>query len=95
MLGLAYRRRLNIFALDQLLRTVDIPDPALGIGWAEVLQSVPLKIHYGVPAQVVMREPVYVIDDLGVKGQGAQVSNGAFPATGYMGAAVYGWGEYF
>lgn len=80
-----YHRSFNMHGLKQLDRTVDVPDAALGIGFAEHLASTPLRIKY----QPVVQSPVFnkitSIEDASAKGTGEQVSLSAFPNTGWLG----------
>lgn len=86
-----YHRSFNVHALDYLTREVDIPDLALGVGWAESLRSEQIRLVYEPVARTAVITNIRTNEDAGVKGQGNQVPLSRFPNTGYLGEALGGW----
>jgi hypothetical protein len=86
-----YNRTFNGHAISQVIRHADIPDPALGVGFAEHLGSMPIKIMQ----TATVRKPVFgqlnSIDQTAKKTNGEQMHLASFPSTGYMGETLVGW----
>lgn len=80
-----YHRIFNGHGLRQLDRTVDVPQPALGIGFAEHHASTPLRIKYQPVIQTPVFNKIVSIEDASHKGTGEQVKLSSFPNTGWLG----------
>lgn len=87
-----YHKQMNQHALIQIDRTVDIPEPALGIGAAEMLAP----IRAGVDYFYNLKQPRMVIPDIkaydkaAVDGNSTKLTLDMFPAFGYMGEQLGG-----
>lgn len=85
-----YHRIFNGFAFQEVNRGLDIPDPALGIGFAETLA--PIITNNLAPLQKPpVQRPITSLDQASVDGQGAPVSMSMFPNTGYLGEMLGGF----
>lgn len=83
-----YNRIFNMHGLKQLDRTIDIPDAALGIGFAERHASTPLRISYEPVVQTPVFQKIRSMEDAGSGGIGEQVNQNQFPNTGWLGASL-------
>lgn len=86
-----YHRWFNGFALQEVIRPADVPDPALGVGFAESLRSTPLRISYEPVQQQAVIRKIVTQEDASMKGTGKQISITEFPATGWMGDYLGGY----
>lgn len=84
-----YRQMLNAHALKSVVRELDLPDPDLGIGFAEILNPVvgPFKLEPPVNTRVKLGG-IKTTDDIITLGTGRQFAQADFPTTGYMGEAL-------
>jgi len=84
-----YHGSLNAHALKSVVREVDIPDPMLGIGFAEILNPVLPPVKLEAPANTrVKLESIKTTEDIITLGTGRQFSEADFPLTGYVGEAL-------
>lgn len=83
-----YHRVFNGHGLRQLDRTVDVPDAALGVGFAEFHASTPLRIQYEPVVQTPVFSKVTSIENASSKGMGEQVHFSQFPNTGWFGDQI-------
>lgn len=82
-----YHKLTNAHALKQVDRGVDIPDPDLGVGFAEVLTPQPVYYNVGEQRAPVV-DRVKTIEQATYDGYGQAVSLDQFPMTGYIGEAL-------
>lgn len=84
-----YRTLLNAHAFKTVLRNLYIPEPALGIGFAEVLNPVISPVKYEPPqvAKVSLKN-IKTNEDIVNLGTGRQFTEVDFPRTGYMGEGL-------
>lgn len=87
-----YHRSFNNHALNALARPVDIPDLALGVGWAEKLQSEKIQLLYEPEMRTAIIADIKTIEDAGVKGQGNQVPLSRFKTTSSIDEVLAGMG---
>lgn len=80
-----YHRKFNEWAMKEVDRGVDIPDPDLGVGFAEHLEPVPLLVRYETVVAPAKIPAIRTIEDASGDGQGRSVSMDQFPNMGYMG----------
>lgn len=84
------QRTYNNHGIKSLARVVNIPQPALGIGFAEVTSSVPLLVAYSPIMQVPEFSKIEDIDDTFVKVGAGGLDVSTFPQTSYYGEALGG-----
>lgn len=80
-----YHRIFNGFAFQEVNRGLDMPNPALSIGFAEYLAPLPSNMTLSPLQKPPVTRPIMSIDQASVDGQGDPVSMSMFPNTGYMG----------
>lgn len=85
-----YQRIFNNVGLSELNRGINIPDPALGIGFAEFRAPVPI-VHYSPPMRSIKPSEITTIEQTKLKGQGNPITSGTFQMGGYMGEALGGF----
>jgi len=89
-----YNRAFNGFALKCMKFVPEIPDHALGVGAAEVLQAVPVVIHYDPnpnPWGHITQEALNSTRNVQPKLQDMQVKWKDFPNEGWMGSPFGGF----
>lgn len=74
------------------VRQIDIPDPVLGVGFAENLQSqpIPLFYHTWVNRRVKIK-PFKTMDQAEEYGQKPKLNPSDFPMEGYLGGQLGGY----
>lgn len=88
-----YHRIFNDHAMIQIDRTVDIPEPKLGVGAAEFLAPTSLS---GVQYMHSLKQPAILIPDVkaydkaAIDGHSTKITLDMFPAFGYMGEQLGG-----
>jgi len=84
-----YHRRFRAVAAQQVYKPVDIPEPALGVGFAEVLNPIIPKQNLA-PARTInyTRDAVRTSDDMIDVGTGKQFTAADFPVTGSLGGEL-------
>jgi hypothetical protein len=81
-----YHRVFNNFAVNTMQKRVDIPDAALGVGFAENLAPTPLTLFYeSGNNQTAIYEKVSTSMDASSKGLDNQYTNKDFPSVGWFG----------
>lgn len=84
-----YHKLANQHALAGVLRRVYIPEPALGVGFAEELRPHALPIN--LKQDVNTRGKIAAIrtqEDISTVGRGAMFTPEDFPRTGYIGEGI-------
>lgn len=84
-------RMFNNHGLKAIDRGVDVPDAALGIGFAEVTAPVPLLVSYAPIIKQPDTTPVVSVDDTFVKTKGNALQLDTFSQSGYYGEAIGGF----
>lgn len=85
-----YQRIFNNAGVITLDRGINIPDAALGIGFAENLASVPIS-SYSPPMKTIQPSEILTIEQTKLKGQGSPITAGTFQMGAYMGEALGGF----
>lgn len=85
-----YRQFLNATALKQVNRPVDLPDPHLGVGFAESMASIgnPQKRGVVLPVRKASMQRVTSIDQFLYDGSGKQFAVTDFSFDGYLGGGL-------
>lgn len=85
------QRIYNNHGLASLARRVDVPDAALGIGFAEVTASIPLTVSYAPILKQPEVSPVVSIQDTFIKTKTPGLQIDTFSQVGYYGEAIGGF----
>lgn len=86
-----YHRIFSAHALRQVDRGIDVPQPALGVGFAERTASLNMPMVFS----PIQKNPTYgkivTLDHAAVDGQGDPLDASSFPRSGYMGDMLGGF----
>src|SRR5690348_4788450 len=85
-----YQRIFNNAGIHSLDRGINIPDAALGIGFADFQAPVPIS-HYSPTQPAIQHATITAIEQTKLKGQGNPISTGTFQMGAYMGEALGGF----
>lgn len=85
-----YQRIFNNVGSHALDRGINIPDAALGIGFAEFQAPVPIH-HYSPPQKSIKPMPISTIEQTKLKGTGNPIGAGTFQMGAYYGEALGGF----
>lgn len=85
-----YQRIFNNVGIQGLDRGINIPDAALGIGFAEFQAPVPI-VHYSPPMKSIQPSTISTIEQTRLKGQGNPITADTFQMGAYMGPALGGF----
>lgn len=83
-----YHKVFRNFGKKEVIRPVDMPEPALGVGFAETLTPVKTGVRYKANWKAPQVQPILNLDDTNELGSGKQFNVEDFPKTGYLGEGI-------